>query len=200
MPFYVYGIKDIDGSYFYIGKGSKNRKRETLLLPSNNPLKKNKINKIIKITGQKPEVKILCIGFEDYCFNIEKKLIKFYGRRDLNTGILTNMTDGGEGTSGIPREKRFWLGKKRSPECINKMRNKLIGRKPVWTGKSREESHSENWRKSNCKNIYKLTSLEGEVIHDISLRRFCKNYNISTKIYKFINTNKLYHGWKVEKI
>lgn len=43
----------------------------------------------------------LCIE-EAFC--IEKYLISFYGRRDLKSGTLVNMTDGGDGTINKSRE------------------------------------------------------------------------------------------------
>jgi hypothetical protein len=43
---------------------------------------------------------------ESDAFNKEIMLIAHYGRRDLGTGILTNMTDGGEGRVNPSKESR----------------------------------------------------------------------------------------------
>ena len=44
------------------------------------------------------------LDWETAC-NTEIKLIKEYGRRDLNTGTLINLTNGGEGLNGLVRTK-----------------------------------------------------------------------------------------------
>ena len=82
------------------------------------------------------------ISWEEACI-IEKYLISFYGRRDLNLGTLVNLTDGGEGGFGMilkddSREKirQFQLslnkkglpGRRKSPEEIEKIKRKLTGR------------------------------------------------------------------------
>ncbi|MET5115706.1 NUMOD3 domain-containing DNA-binding protein, partial [Burkholderia pseudomallei] len=62
----------------------------------------------------------------------EVELILYYGRRDLGTGTLVNMTNGGEGTCGrtVSKETRKKIsdsnrGKVRSEEARKKMCGKI---------------------------------------------------------------------------
>lgn len=92
--FYVYRHRRLDnGQVFYIGIANN----------LNRPYSIHQRNKHWKHTVAKAgfEVEILhiCSTWEDVC-EVEQLLISYYGRRDLGTGILVNMTDGGEGTLG----------------------------------------------------------------------------------------------------
>lgn len=82
---------------FYIGIGNKHR-------PYNTTHRNKWWKKISKKTNH--DVFVLCDNLtkEEAC-EIERYLIKFYGRKDLGLGTLCNMTDGGEGPFGIKRSK-----------------------------------------------------------------------------------------------
>ena len=89
---------------FYIGKGDINR---AFLFKRDNLLYQNVLHKI-RSSGLEPRVEILhqC-ETEKEAFVKEKLEIDFYGRRDIGTGCLTNMTDGGEGSCGSRHSEEF---------------------------------------------------------------------------------------------
>ena len=112
--FFVYAFCRDNNTFYYIGKGSNKRhcqKRQNGIKP---PADKNKIL-------------ILHADLdEETAFDYESKLIMFYGRKDLGTGLLRNMTNGGEGVSGwIPNDS--WREKKR--KSMTGSNNPFYGKK-----------------------------------------------------------------------
>lgn len=118
MKFYTYILLDqrfkgnfTFGQYsfnylpFYVGKGKNDRYKVHFMEAQNNVgcnIKKNEIiNNIIEELNKNPKVKKIICRSEERAFFLEKKLIKLIGRLDLETGPLTNLTNGGEGNSGF---------------------------------------------------------------------------------------------------
>ena len=60
---------------------------------------KGRINKILK-QGYRPIITKIPTSTESFAFILEMGLIKIFGRRDLGTGTLHNLSNGGEGNSG----------------------------------------------------------------------------------------------------
>lgn len=138
---YVYRHIRLDKNQpFYIGIGNKKDYARAYEFKKD---KRNIVwNRIYSKT--KIEVEILFDNLTKFqASDKEKEFIKLYGRKDLNTGILCNMTDGGDGILNaiVSEETRQKLriknsgsnngcyGISPSAETIEKRRKKLIGQK-----------------------------------------------------------------------
>jgi hypothetical protein len=135
--FYVYAYLREDGTPYYIGKGKDGRawsSQHRIHLP------KNKANIIIVESSLT----------ETGAFAIERRLIVWYGRKDKNTGILRNETDGGEGPSGV-------IGYKRTEEMNRRNSERQLGvKKPAISKALSGRTQSEE---SNKKRSMKLTGI-----------------------------------------
>lgn len=97
--FYVYAWLRPCGEPFYIGKGRGKRDKKTKSAGRN--LLFERIVEKIRREGEEPLVlRVMECLTEGEAFELEMSLIKLHGRINNGTGILSNMTDGGEGTSG----------------------------------------------------------------------------------------------------
>lgn len=87
------------GEVFYIGIG-RDFKR------TYNKYNRTKFwNKVVSKYGYEVQILKSDLTKEEAC-ELEKMLISWYGRLDLGTGTLVNMTDGGDGTLNKSEETR----------------------------------------------------------------------------------------------
>jgi hypothetical protein len=109
MIFYTYLWLREDGTPYYVGKGKGNRAfvnrgRKAIYRPVDD----------LRILIQEHESEL-------DAFEAEKFLILYYGRLDLGTGCLHNLTNGGDGTSGaiwMQGESNPMFGKKRDFSAV----------------------------------------------------------------------------------
>ena len=150
--FYLYFLfKPDDGSIVYVGKGTGTRAsllrgRRTTNLHLHRLIEK----------GLKSVVALSNLT-EDEAFDYERRYIKWLGRRDLETGQLANLTDGGDGVSGHRHSDEFRAAQserarsavygpefyRRCSETKRGSNNPSFGRPGTFLGKR----HSEETRK-----------------------------------------------------
>lgn len=140
----VYQHRRLDSNdVFYIGIGSE--KCRAYSKSGRSRHWKNIVSKC----GYAIDVIIEGITIED-ARNVEIGMICDYGRVDLGTGILVNMSDGGESNKGYAGT---WLGKNLSEKHKEKLRQAKLGKK--------RGPHSEETKlKISQKHIGKIVSEE----------------------------------------
>ena len=121
--YYTYAYLREDGTPYYIGKGSGRRIYNPGTHYSGLPPKERRIYLKQNLT-------------EEEAFRHEKYMISIFGRKDLGTGILRNLTDGGEGKSG-------WTMSEKTKEKIRKSN----------TGQTRSDETRRKISKSNKGNL-----------------------------------------------
>ncbi|QWY83214.1 Seg-like homing endonuclease protein [Rhizobium phage RHph_X2_25] len=95
--FYVYAWLYPDGSPFYVGKGSGRRDKQP---KRTNVIFKHIVAKIRREGGEPSVVRWQEGLREDDAHRLEMAYIRLFGRRNIGTGVLSNLSDGGEGRSG----------------------------------------------------------------------------------------------------
>lgn len=136
---YVYRHRKLsDDSVFYIGISKKDKCRKTTK-HHRSDLWSNIVNKY----GFYPEVIATGISYDE-AKELEIFMISLYGRIDNKTGILANLTDGGEGASNVSKQRlkkhnpRF-NGKKHSKEVVEGIKKRMKGYTPHNAIKSRSK-------------------------------------------------------------
>lgn len=128
--FYVYAYLRKDKSPYYIGKGYKSRliARHNINIPTD--------HRYIVILEQN----LTEVG----AFALERRYIRWYGRLDLGTGILRNLTDGGDGAP-----KRVWTEEQKKKQSDFKTEwhklNDISGKNNPMYGRK----HSDEVRKKS---------------------------------------------------
>lgn len=153
----IYRHRRLDtNEIFYIGVGV-NEKRAFM--------KRNRSlfwNNITSKTKYNVEIIQENLSQED-AFELEIFLIELYGRKDINTGILCNLTNGGEGRTNVITSLKTRLI--RSKKAIKEIKNMQV------RGILKKETRSQKVINNNTGIIYD-TIIDASIIANITLRHF----------------------------
>ena len=135
----IYRHRRLDtGKIFYVG---------IAVIPTR-PYDKKSRNKLWQNIVSKTDYSVEIIGIVDnwdLACELEELLIREYGRKDLGTGCLVNMTDGGDGRFGSIfsletklKMSKAKLGKKRPKDIGIKISKNKLGKKHSVEGRNKK--------------------------------------------------------------
>jgi hypothetical protein len=206
---YVYGNLEFDYLPFYVGKGKGNRMLDHLNEKTiSNPYKTRIITKIQESDLYPIIIKIKENLSDKESINIEMETIAKIGRSNINNGPLTNLTNGGDGTSGwiqsdVTKEQRCktlfeqnskWRNSVSSKEFSKKMSEvshfnnedfkknlsvKYTGTGNPMYGKQNSDKQKEAVKKAHIEGKIKLTEDGRKKIIEANNRR--KGYKLNAK-------------------
>lgn len=188
--FYVYVMfRPWDGTPFYVGKGKGGRSARHAY-EAKKQIHKNSIVQRIFDKAQRfeQEVPIVFVGealTEPEAFILEIALIQALGRK-ANGGPLANLTDGGEGCSGLTRlplsddakqrisdaaklrvgDKNHFYGKVHSEASKAKISAALMGRESTMKGIKGETHHWWGRKHTDAHKQYMSERMTGRVISE----------------------------------
>ena len=133
--YYTYAYLREDRTPYYIGKGRGRRIHST--------------KRIVKPPKDKSRIIFLKENLtEEEAFKHEKYMIAVFGRKDNGTGILRNLTDGGEGASnqGTPEQRRESARKREASMTPEQLEQRSESARKAAANKTSEQ-RSESARK-----------------------------------------------------
>lgn len=134
--YYVYAYLRENGTPYYIGKGKNKRAWD-------------KTSHTIKPPTNKNFIVIMESGLTELgALALERFYIRWYGRKDINTGILRNMSDGGDGS-------------RPGPEVIEKI--KRARKKQIFSDETKEKLSrisKERWETEDYRQKMKIIFTE----------------------------------------
>ena len=195
--YYTYAYLREDGTPYYIGKGKGCR--------INGKHRKN-----IKVPPKERRIYLKQNLTEAKAFRHEIYMIAVFGRKDLGTGILINLTDGGDGITNVSEETRKKMRKaatkykteeerleaikkshkeyyERNKEKISqyyKKRYEKLSSDLDWykEQKVKQRIPKENQKRNRLWKTWKLTFADGRVLVMNGLHTFCKENNYSDSL------------------
>jgi hypothetical protein len=154
--FYVYRYSNpASGEPFYIGKGKGERAWSHLKRKDQHHLT-HKIQKMLR-EGVLPDIDFIVSEVDEELANlVEQEAISKYGRLNLRTGLLLNLTNGGDGTSG----------RIATPEMLANMSKGRKGIKDTEQGRANKKAASLRREYTAERNANVSKGLQGHITTD----------------------------------